>query len=350
MIQSPAFYAAVLRPLLFTLPPETAQSIAEFALRRQWLWQGFSRAFRARNDRLAVDLAGLKLSNPVGLAAGYDKDCEMLTSMTSLGFGYVSGGTVVGSAQPGNPRPRVLRYRQERSLINSLGFPSRGLDYAMERLESRKKSDGTPVVVSISGVDFNSIFRCHRGLEPLADAIELNISSPNTAGLKLFQEPQVLSELLGRISDGRERPLFVKLPPYEAGNDEARDRTLALVNVCVRHGVDALTVANTHPRQDARLAVGTGGLSGKAIFDRTIEMVSAVRSEAGSRTAINACGGIFTGQDAWKALKAGATTVQLLTGLVYRGPGIARTVNRELLREMDRDGVGALRASAGSEE
>ena len=117
---------------------------------------------------------------------------------------------------------------------------------------------------------------------------------------------------------------------------------MSLVDVCVRQGADGLTVANTHPVEDARLAVGKGGLSGRAILERTVEMVADVRDEAGGGLAINASGGIFTGEDAWRALKAGATTVQVLTGFFYRGPGIARAINEELLRKMDREGVDTL--------
>ena len=346
MIQSQAFYRFVVRPVLFLLPPERAQSVAEFALRRSWVWGALAWVFKTRDDRLAVDVAGLKFDNPVGLAAGYDKDCQMLPALAALGFGYVSGGTVVDSPQPGNPSPRIVRETKNESLINSLGFPSRGLNYAVQRLQSGRRPPGVRVFGSISGVSFYDVFRCHRSLEPLVDAIELNVSSPNTAGLRIFQQPPVLSELLGRLNDGRERPLFVKLPPYEAGREgaasESRERVLALARVCVQHGVNGLTVANTHPKEDSRLAVGAGGLSGKAIFEHTVAMIADVRDEIGSDIAINASGGIFTGEDAWRALKAGANTVQVLTGLVYRGPGIARAINRELLSRMDREEVGSL--------
>ncbi len=333
MIQSPAFYRSVVRPLLFALPPERAQSVADFGFRRPWLWRALGRSSGEWDERLAVDLAGMKLRNPVGLAAGYDKNFDMLPALASLGFGYVLGGTVVARPQSGNPSPRVIRDRRRESLINSLGFPSRGLDYAIERLESGGRPSGVPVFGSVSGVAVGDVVRCHEGLQPLVDAVELNISSPNTAGLRVFQEPGALSELLGRINDGRSKPLFVKLPPYDAGDDgsELRERVLALVGECLRHGTDGLTVANTHPTKDARLAVGEGGLSGRAIFERTVAMVAEVRAETGGRAAINASGGIFTGEDARRAIEAGATTVQVLTGLIYRGPGIARAITGEML-------------------
>ena len=347
----PGIYRLLIRPLLFRLQPETAQGLADIMLKQAFIWRALSPALRMRSHRLQVDLCGLKLENPVGLAAGYDKSCEFLPSIAALGFGYVTGGTVTESPSPGNPRPRVLRYAKERSLINSLGFPSRGLDFTARRLERHQGSvDGAPVVVSVSGTTVDEVLRCHRRLEPLVRAVELNISSPNTAGLRVFQEPPVLAQLLDRINDGRIKPLFVKLPPYASpdasasSGSQGRDRVLELVRVCVEMGVGALTVANSRPSQDSRLAVGIGGLSGKLVYPDTLRMVAEIKAEVGDRAAINACGGIFTGEDAWEALQAGATTVQLLTGLIYRGPGIVKRVNQELLTIMDREGVDALGA------
>ena len=323
-------YERLVRPLLFVLPPESAQALAEFALKRAGLWKMLSPVLRAPAGRSAVTLAGLELANPVGLAAGYDKDCEFLPSLAALGFGYVTGGTVTERPQPGNPRPRVLRNSGQEALINSLGFPSRGLDFVAAQLDkSRDDPLPVPVVASVSGVAVESIVRCHRRLEPLADAIEINISSPNTAGLRVFQEPVALSELLQEANGDRSKPLFVKLPPYD--NDRgARDHVLGLVDVCVRSGVDALTIANTRPMRDPRLAVGAGGLSGRPILEDTLRMVADVSDALARTVPINACGGIFTGDDALRALDAGATTVQLLTGLIYRGPGIAKRINREM--------------------
>ena len=164
--------------------------------------------------------------------------------------------------------------------------------------------------------------------------------SPNTAGLRAFHEPEALAGLLDRVGDRRAKPLFVKLPALAEG--ESPDRLLALAGACVEHGAEGLTVANTRPTEEPRLASGVGGLSGKPIFPEMLRLVSAVRAEVGEGIAINASGGIFTGEDTWRALQAGATTVQLLTGLVYRGPTIAKGVNRELRRIMDREGVASL--------
>ena len=330
----PGIYRLMIRPLLFRLPPETAQGLADYLLKKGALWRELAPVLRVRSPSLLTEVAGLDLENPVGLAAGYDKNCEFLPSMAALGFGYVTGGTVTELPQPGNPKPRVLRRPKDKSLVNALGFPSMGLEFAANQLEQTRRAPGrAPIVVSVSGVTVDEIVRCHRCLEPLVDAVEVNISSPNTAGLAVFQEPDALSGLLDRVNEGRRKPLFVKLPPYPAGDEgEDRDRGLALVGACVTHAVEAVTVANSRRVENPGLATGAGGLSGKPVFTNMLRMVADVRGVVGDKMAINACGGIFSGEDAWLALQAGATTVQLLTGLVYRGPAIVRRINQQLLR------------------
>ena len=341
MIHNTNIYKTFIRPLLFLLEPEKAQSFADYFLRRSWIWESISPMFSVNDRRLETDLCGIKLKNPIGLAAGYDKNCEMLSSFSSLGFGYVSGGTVVASPQPGNPKPRIVRYTKDDSLINSLGFPSRGIEYVRTQLETQKQRCQVPIVVSISGTEISTILDCLRNIEHLSDAIELNISSPNTSGLKIFQTTKELTVLLQHVNATRSKPLFVKLPPYSSSENmslsETRDRVLSLVQVCKTNGVDALTVANSQPNKERKLAVGMGGISGRLIFDKTIEMISDVRREVGQNIAINASGGIFDGRDALQALNAGASTVQILTALVYRGPGIARSINSELLSEIGKN-------------
>ena len=340
-------YANLVRPILFRLPAETAQKVTEKALRRPMPWKLLRPAFQVRDRRLKTTLCGIPLSNPVGLAAGFDKDCEMIPSLASLGFGYLTVGTVTAHPRPGNPKPRLFRDSGEASLINAMGFPSKGLVPAARRLELyRSTGSSLPIVVSVSGVTVEEIVRCHRRLEALADAVEINISSPNTAGLRLFHESDALTALLNTVNEARHRPLIVKLPPYPAPNvpvdefEKARDLLMALVRVCKARGVDGLTVANSRPTPDARLAVGSGGLSGRPVFSRMLEMVRDVRSEVGDDMTINACGGVFTGEDALAAIGAGASTVQTYTGFVYRGPTVAREMNKEMLAAKSRAGGG----------
>lgn len=336
-------YANLVRPLLFRLPAETAQKVAEKTLRRSFIWKSLRPAYQVRDRKLKSTLCGIPLSNPVGLAAGFDKDCEMMPSLASLGFGYLTVGTVTAHPRPGNPKPRLFRNAGESSFINAMGFPSKGLVPAARQLELyRSAGSSVPVVVSVSGVTVEEIVRCHRRLEALADAVEINISSPNTAGLRLFHNPDALTELLNAVNEARHRPVMVKLPPYPAPSvptDEfgrSRDLLMALVRVCKEQGVDGLTVANSRPTADARLAVGSGGLSGRPVFARMLEMVCDVRSEVGESMTINACGGVFTGEDALAAIRAGATTVQVYTSFVYRGPTVAREINKEILAAMSR--------------
>jgi dihydroorotate dehydrogenase len=154
----------------------------------------------------------------------------------------------------------------------------------------------------------------------------------------VFQQPEELARLVRALNDGRKKPLFVKLPRPggEVSPAEGDAKLVELARVCVREGVEGVTVGNTRPVKDARLAVGTGGLSGRPLLEETLRLVAAVRAETGGKVAINACGGISTGEDVWRALRAGATTVQLYTAMVYEGPGVTRTVTRGLLQRMDR--------------
>ena len=346
LIINPDTYRAFIKPLLFRMSPETAQSVAHLALKNHQVWRAASPLLKVDNSRLEVDLAGIRLSNPVGLAAGYDKDCESLPALASMGFGYLTCGTVTEIPRAGNPSPRVIRYESDEALVNSLGFPSKGVEYAAQQLQQAQPLlNGTPVVASVSGVATDEILRCHERLEPFVSAVEVNISSPNTLGLRIFQQPETLRQLLANLNDQRRKPLFIKLPPYletPSIGSEQKDMVLSLVEVCVEQCVEAVSVANTWPIRDSRLAVGAGGLSGKPVFADMLQMVADIRAEVGSKLAINACGGIFSGEDALAAIQAGATTVQILTSLIYRGPGIVRRINEQMLTHMDAQRMPAL--------
>ena len=248
-------------------------------------------------------------------------------------------GTVTLDPRPGNAPPRLFRDQGEESLTNALGFPGRGLAEAARRLSrARDRTGSVPIAASISGTSIHEVVACHRMLEPLVDAVEVNISSPNTAGLRVFHEPATLDDLLGRMNDGRAKPLAVKLPPYTEEDGPEAESVISLARVCRDAGVDGLTAANSRPTEDPRLAVGRGGLSGRPIYERMLELVRDLRRELGAGIGINACGGIFTGRHAQEALDAGADTVQVYTGLVYRGPSAVRSIKAEMLDLRDRAG------------
>ena len=334
-------YTSIIRPLLFALPPERAQKLAEVALSAKPLWRALRTFLQLYDERLHTDMGGIPLPNPIGLAAGYDKDCRMIDSLSNLGFGYIVAGTVVAEPRQGNPRPRIVRNPSEGSLVNSLGFPSHGLEPASDRLR-RSAGRGVPLLASISGLSIEEFSRCYQRLQPLAAGVELNISSPNTEGIRVFQEPQRLEELLSALKPLKEKPLFLKLPPYF--DEGQRGRAMELVYLCLRYGVEGVTAANTRPVEDERLAVGRGGLSGRPLFPHMLRIVREIRRHAGDGLIINACGGISSGEDALEALRAGASTVQLFTGFVYRGPGLMRRINSHILRYMEQEGIPSLKA------
>ena len=286
--------------------------------------------------RLRTALCGLELSSPIGLAAGFDKNFLSSAALAHLGFGYLSAGTVTLEPRDGNPGPRLVRDPGTRALINSMGFPNPGAERAVQRL--RRYAAPPPLVASVSGTAVGDVAACHRRVAPHAAAVEINISSPNTAGLRVFHDPPALAELLSALGRGRNRPLFVKLPPYP-DSAEGRRAAMTLAGSCADAGVDGLTLANSRPVRDERLAVGSGGLSGGPLIADTLRMVREVRSELGAAMAINACGGIFEGGHALQALLAGASTVQIYTALVYRGPAAVGAIKREMLAAMDAAGI-----------
>ena len=325
-------YQRLVRPILFALQPETAYHFATLALKPWWIWTVIGH-ITPEMPSAAVEVAGIAMDNRVGLAAGFDKNCERLPALSRLDFGYVTCGTVTLNMREGNLKPRMVRDQPREALINSMGFPNKGLDSAVENIaRSRRHRGDTPIVASVSGTSIGDIATCHRALEPHVDAVEVNISSPNTKGLKIFHNSDTLRELLREINSERSKPLFVKIPPFPSGDEDAESHKLALslMDACASNEVSALTIANTQPVNDGRLAIGSGGLSGKPIHIQMLRMVRDARNFVGDGVAINASGGIFAVEDAANAIKAGANTVQLLTGLVYEGPYLARRIAKGL--------------------
>lgn len=318
-------YRLLIRPILFRFEPERAQRIADRALAVRPVWRAYARA--ARVPQAPVTVAGIALRNPVGLAAGLDKQCTYLDSLGDMGFGYVIGGTVTHDPRPGNPKPRVLRLPERSSLINALGFPSVGLRAAEASLRNLTRRPAK-VMVSIAALDEQETRVCLTTLEPLVEAIEVNISSPNTAGLRKFQEPVALRGLLDILNEARRKPLFVKIPPFT--NDTERDNVMSLVLACRDAGVTGITVMNTIPVEDTRLAMGRGGLSGPVVREDMFRVLASVRSEIGDSMVLNACGGISNAADARRALAMGADTIQIYTSLVYQGPGVVSEIVKGL--------------------
>jgi dihydroorotate dehydrogenase subfamily 2 len=321
-------YRSLLRPVLFQLSAERAHELAVLALRQPAPWRLIGAT--PSDPRLETKVGGLRLANPVGLAAGFDKNLRFLDALGLLGFGYVVGGSVTAQPRAGNPRPRVGRYSDRQSLVNAMGLPNRGAAAARRSLEKLLRT--APYVISVWGERADEVVAAFEAVAPLADGIELNVSCPNVRSGKDLDAEALLRATLPRLRGAFRRPLFVKIPPYTMGAE--REAVLRLVSIAQGEGVDGVTASNTHPIESPEMSIGTGGLSGKAVFPDTLRIVRDIYAVTKGRLPINACGGIFAAADAIRCIRAGASTVQLYTGFVYQGPRIVRDITLGLLEEL----------------
>jgi dihydroorotate dehydrogenase len=230
-----------------------------------------------------------------------------------------------------------------------MGLPNIGARAIAQNLAGGRRAHG-PVIVSISGLSVEEFVECFRIIEPLADGVELNISTPNTAGVRIFQAAETLTKLLKQIDEtnGSKKPVWVKLPPHF--DSEGRENVHRLINACVESNVDGLTCANTKLVNEPRASIGTGGLSGPPIYEDMLRIVADTYEYTKGRIPINACGGISSGLDAWNAFRAGASSVQIYTALAYHGPGIVSKINRELLSLLTKAKVDSLSEIIGTRE
>jgi dihydroorotate dehydrogenase len=343
---------SLFRPLVFKLDPETAHHLT-LQLIRLGAYQPFNFLLRTIYSAPAkpVKAFGLYFPNPVGLAAGYDKDGLAWRGLASLGFGHIEVGTVTPRAQPGNPKPRVFRLVEDRAVINRMGFPGLGADDLARRLRYRSLSrnsigNGRKVIVGINlgknketslenaAEDYLNLMQ---KLAPLADYLVINVSSPNTAGLRHLQGRAMLKGLLSAISKERESiatdsgehtPLLVKLAPDLS--DEELDDALEVI-VCT--GMDGVIATNTTlGREGLRSSQReeSGGLSGEPLRERSEAVLRAVVKKLDGRLPVVSAGGIMSPEDARKRLDAGAALVQIYTGLVYAGPGLVKQIIQKL--------------------
>lgn len=336
-----SWYRSFARPLFFALPPETAHRIAHRLLGLPLPWERLGGA--VRDPALEVRLAGIGLANPIGLAAGFDKRGSRTDALGRLGFGYVVAGTFTRRPRAGNPRPRIVRYRRRASMTNAMGLPNPGAEAAARILAARLRTG--PRVASIADEDPIDVLETHALLEPYVDALELNASCPNVSWGRDRDNEEHLTTLLRELRLRRTIPLFVKLPPFRTPVE--RKVVLALARIAQEGDADGLTCSNTRTVRDARLATGAGGLSGRAVLGGTISNVKDVARSTGGEVPINASGGVFTADDALACIGAGATTVQVYTGLVFGGPGIVGELTSGLAPAL-RERRSALTSRAGS--
>ncbi len=318
------WYDAVGRPVFSAVPPEAAHRLAAGLLSLPLPWSHIGGA--ARDPSLEVDLAGVRLSNPVGLAAGFDKTCRHVDALGSLGFGYVVAGTITRAARAGNPKPRIVRYPRRASMTNAMGLPNPGAHAAAANLARARRT--APTFVSIADEAVEDALACAAVIEPHTDGFELNASCPNVSWGRDRDQEVHLRDLVSALRSRSERPLFVKLPPFRPGIE--REVVLALAAIARESGADGFVCGNTRSVRDERLAVGAGGVSGRALWGRTADSVSDVHRAVGGP--VVASGGIFDATDANECLAAGAAAVQIYTSFVLRGPGVIGAITHGLSR------------------
>ena len=338
---------------LSVLPAETAHR-ATVQLTR--LFAPLLPAARPDETRLSIHVLGLHFSNPIGLAAGFDKNAEVPDAMLRLGFGFVECGTVTPRPQAGNPRPRLFRLRQDGAVINRMGFNNQGMAAVAERLMAR--GERGPVGINIGAnkdsedrvADYADAFA---KLAPLADYVTVNVSSPNTPGLRGLQNRDELTRLLSILTDIRARlarsagcPILLKIAPDL--DDHALDE---IAEAVAASGIEGVIVSNTtvaRPALKSANAKETGGLSGKPLFAPSTERLRQMRVRLPRRIVLVGVGGIASGADAYEKFRAGASLVQLNTGLVYEGPGLVARIKRELLACLARDGFATIADAVGT--
>jgi dihydroorotate dehydrogenase len=334
-------YRSVLRPLLFRLPPERAHHLSLTALRWPLPWARMGGA--VDDDALAIGWLGMRLRNPVGLAAGFDKNCEVLPALGRLGFGYLVGGSVTAAPRAGNAQPRIARLPAEESMINAMGLPNRGADAIAAGLTGLRPT--APTLISVTGAEPDEVVGAAEQVAPHAAAIELNVSCPNVRWGRDVTVEAMLSRALPRLR-ALGMPVLVKLPPYAA--EREREAVLTLARIARDEGAGGITASNTRPLESDRVAVGRGGLSGRAVFADTLRIVRDLYAATGGEVTINACGGIVGAEDALACIRAGASTVQVYTAFIYRGPGLVGEITRGL-RDALGDAPGALPAQIGAQ-
>ena len=303
---------------------------------------------------LKATVAGLDFPSPVGLAAGFDKDAEVPEQMLSLGFGFVEVGTITPRPQAGNDKPRLFRLAEDRAVINRMGFNNAGQAAAFERLLKCSHVHG---IIGVNvGANKDSADRINdyvegvRAMSPVADYLTINISSPNTPGLRQLQDEGALRALLSAIEHGRDRkgpPVFLKVAP-DLGEGEPDQ----IVRVAIEHKIDAIIVSNTtvsRPGLKSRWRDEAGGLSGKPLRSLALKALREFRAASGGVMPLIGVGGIANADDAWERIRAGASLVQLYSAMVYEGPGIARRIARALADRLEREGFANIAEAVGTE-
>jgi dihydroorotate dehydrogenase len=335
--------------LMRALPAETAHRAT---LRLTGLFMPLLPKTPSDDARLGVKALGFDFPNPVGLAAGFDKDAEAPEAMLKLGFGFVECGTVTPKPQAGNPRPRLFRLPEDRAVINRMGFNNRGMEAAAAHLKARRKNGIVGINIGANKDSADRIAdyaQTFTRLAPLADYVTVNVSSPNTPGLRGLQNKEELTRLLSVLMETRAKngfkPVLLKIAP-DLDGDALDD----IAQSVIASGIEGVIVSNTtlaRPSLKSANAPEAGGLSGRPLFVPSTEILRQMRTRLPPGIVLIGVGGISSGADAYEKIRAGASLVQLYTGLVYEGPGLVMRIKRELLACLTRDGFATIADAVG---
>jgi len=343
-------YKILVKPILFLFNPEFIHhlifriiKLASYILFKLTVW---NKIYRVNDKKLKRELFGLTFDNPVGLAAGFDKDAKLFDELATFGFGFIEIGTLTPLAQAGNPKPRLFRLPEDHSLINRMGFNNGGVEDAVKRLKKRKtkiiiggnigKNKVTPNDEAVKDyvITFEALF-------DYVDYFVVNVSSPNTPGLRELQEKEPLTKLLLRLQElndakSKRKPLLLKIAP-DLTNEQLDD----IVSIVVETNLDGLIATNTTidrnglKTAEKRLkAIGNGGVSGQAVKKRSTEVIRYISEKSNKSFPIIGVGGIHCAEDAIEKLKAGASLIQIYTGFVYEGPSIVKKINQGILKHL----------------
>ncbi len=341
-------YKLIIRPLLFLFSPEKVHHFTFSVLKIGFKIPGvkalFGALYKVKDTRLETEVFGLKFPNPVGLAAGFDKDARAIDELGELGFGFLEIGTITPKGQEGNPKPRLFRVTKDQAIINRMGFNNEGVEKAIERLKARKskvlvggnigKNKVTPNEEAFS--DYQKSFEA---LFNYVDYFVVNVSSPNTPNLRELQEKEPLKQLLGGLKElnakkAKPKPILLKIAP-DLTNEQLDD----IIEIVQEVKLDGVIASNTTVKRDNLITnwekvekIGAGGLSGKPLTARSTEVVRYLSEKSNKSFPIIGVGGIMSVEDALAKLDAGASLIQLYSGFIYEGPSLIKKINKALLK------------------
>ncbi len=336
-------YKSIIRPILFKFDPEEVHHFTFSILKNLGFLAKLFLPKPIKDKRLEREVFGLKFKNPVGLAAGLDKDAKLFNELSQLGFGFIEIGTLTPKPQPGNEKKRLFRLVEDSGIINRMGFNNEGVDAAVEHLKKNKnvliggnigKNKATPNEEAVRDYEI-----CFQKLYPYVDYFVVNVSSPNTPNLRALQDKKPLTELLGTLQELNRKktapkPILLKIAP-----DLSEDQLLDIIDIVATTGIAGVIATNTTLSREGLTSDNrkeTGGLSGKPLRKRSTEVIRFLAEKSGNAFPIIGVGGIHSAKDALEKLDAGASLVQLYTGFIYEGPELIREINEALLKRASR--------------